>query len=437
MKAKVIGMVTAVLLAAGAAQAAEEPYVVSWVRHLGTTAPDAVGGLTVDLLGNVYIAGQTQGTLGGPNAGETDAFLGKYDASGNLLWTRQLGTSADDEARGVAADAFGNAYITGNTFGSLGGPNSGTRDAFVGKYDASGNLLWTRQLGTSADDVSHGVGVDKLGNVYITGDTTGDLCGPNAGSGDAFVRKYDASGNTLWTRQFGTSSVEAPSGISVDPLGNAYITGTTGGALGGPNAGGLDAFLVKCDSSGNVLWTRQLGTLGTEFGDGVSVDSLGNVYITGRTSGNLGGPNAGSSDAFLGKYNTSGNVLWTRQLGTSGNDVSHGVAVDELGNIYIAGDTSGSLGGPNAGSSDAFLIKYDTSGNVLWTRQLGTSAPDWATAVALDSLGSAYIAGQTDGNLGGPNAGGYDAFLVKYVVPEPATLSLLALGGLALLKGRR
>ena len=99
-----------------------------------------------------------------------------------------------DESNGVSADGLGNVYISGFTSGSLGGPNAGGTDAFVSKYDAAGTLQWTRQLGTSADDVSYGVSADGLGNVYISGCTGGSLGGPNAGGNDAFVSKYDAAG---------------------------------------------------------------------------------------------------------------------------------------------------------------------------------------------------------------------------------------------------
>ena len=106
---------------------------------------------------------------------------------------------------------------------------------------------------------------------------------------------------------------------------------------------------------------------------GVSADGLGNVYISGWTDGSLGGTNAGGCDAFLSKYDASGTLEWTRQLGTSEYDMSYGVSADGLGNVYISGDTEGSLEGTNAGGSDAFLSKYDASGTLEWTQQLGTS----------------------------------------------------------------
>ncbi len=348
-------------------------------------------------------------------------------ATHSLLWTEQLGTSSSDGSDSVSADGLGNVYISGVTQGNLGGTNAGGDDAFVSKYDASGTLLWTEQLGTSSSEFSNGVSADGLGNVYISGVTQGNLGGPNAGNSDVFVSKYDASGTLLWTEQLGTSSSDFSSGVSADGLGNVYISGSTQGNLGGPNAGNRDAFVSKYDASGTLLWTEQLGTSSWDESHGVSADGLGNVYISGTTLGNLGGTNAGSSDAFVSKYDASGTLLWTEQLGTSSWDESSGVSADGLGNVYISGNTQGNLGGPNAGGPDAFVSKYDASGTLLWTEQLGTSSGDVSRGVSADGLGNVYISGTTLGNLGGTNAGSFDAFVAKISdpIPEPSSIGLL------------
>jgi hypothetical protein len=205
--------------------------------------------VAVDGAGNAYIAGYTLGNLGGPNAGSVDAFLARYDASGALLWMRQLGTTESDVCYSVAADDAGNAYITGRTLGSLGGPHAGREDVFLAKFNSSGALLWTRQFGTTESDVGYGVAVDGAGDAYITGSTLGSLGGPNAGEDDAFLVKYDASGALLKTRQFGTTSEDRGNGVDVDVdvdgARNAYIAGFTYGSLGGANGGFQDAFLAR------------------------------------------------------------------------------------------------------------------------------------------------------------------------------------------------
>jgi hypothetical protein len=361
--------------------------------------------------GDIYITGYTAGSLGGPNAGEGDAFLAKYDASGALLWMRQMGTLASDSGRGVGVDGAGNAYVAGYTYGSLGGPNAGGADAFLAKYDSSGTLLWTRQAGTSAQDAGYGVAVDSAGTTYIVGTTEGSLGGPNAGNWDAFIAKYDASGAMLWMRQTGSSQYDSAHAVAVDSAGNAYIAGSTNGSPG-------DAFLAKYDASGTLAWTRRPATAFDDYAWGVAVDGAGNVYITGMTAGGLGGPNAGGMDVYLAKYDASGTLLWTRQTGVEGWDVGYGVTVDGAGHAHITGTTRGSLGGPSAGNDDYFLAKYDASGAPLWIRQAGTPEFEHSSGVAVDGAGNAYIAGFTEGSLGGPNAGGRDILLAKYGRPS-------------------
>ncbi len=389
-----------------------------WTRQLGTDLDDGSRSVSADGLGNVYISGYTTGSLDGRHVfpGDTEVFVSKYNAPGSVQWTRQLGSAENtfDTSYSVSADGLGNVYVSGYTNGSLGGPNAGGSDAFVAKYDAAGNLQWTRKLGTNAFDYAVGVSADGLGNVYISGYTGGSLGGTNAGGNDAFVAKYDAAGSLQWSRQWGTGSDDWGWRVSADGLGSVYISGYTTGSLGGTNAGGIDAFVSKYDAVGDLQWTRQLGTGSDDASWFVSADGVGNVYISGYTSGSLGGTNAGGNDAFVAKYDAAGDLQWTRQLGTSTDDASEGVSADGRGSVYISGGTHGSLGGANAGGNDAFVAKYDAAGNLHWTRQLGTSSNDSSFGVSADGLGNVYISGGTGGSLGGTNAGHGDAFVAKF-----------------------
>ena len=410
---------------------AEDPYQVAWIAQIGTNARDDSHSVAVDVFGNAYIGGATEGDFGGSHGGY-EAFLSKFDSGGNAVWTTHIGTDMTDVGQSIALDASGNAYITGYTYGDLGGQNLGVSDVFLVKVDSGGNEVWATQVGTSRYDDSYSVAVAASGNVYTSGRYE-----YSTGSENVLLNKFDSGGSEIWRKVIGTSSQDRSYSVAVDASDNAYISGRTGGKLGGYQFGRNDAFVSKFDSDGTEVWTTQIGTSDYDYSYSVALDASGNVYISGRTDGDLDGTSAGSSDGFLSKFDTDGDEVWTRQIGTSERDYSNSVALDASGNVFISGYTQGDLGGPNAGSVDAFLSKFDSDGNEFWRTQIGTGNADWSTSVAVDALGDVYISGSTWGDLGASNAGEYDAFLVKYEVPEPATLSMLALGALALIRRRR
>jgi outer membrane protein assembly factor BamB len=211
-----------------------------------------------------------------------DAYVRKFDVNGKELWTRQIGTSTDrdDQVRGIALDGAG-IYVAGSTADTLPGQTSaGNADAFVRRYDPAGNEVWTRQFGSSSFDQARGVAVTGSG-VYLAGITAGAMPGQtSAGAQDAFVRKYDAEGRELWTRQFGTRNMEDVTGIVADDTG-VYVAGTTLGVLPGQTgAGRADLFVRKYDAEGNDLWTRQFGTAEYDQARGAAAYG-GSIYLTG------------------------------------------------------------------------------------------------------------------------------------------------------------
>jgi hypothetical protein len=389
----------------------DPPGAVRWTRQFGTDALEIAYGIATGVNGGLYAAGFTEGGLEGPSAGTQDAYVRSFDRDGALLWTRQFGTVTSDLAFGVAADADGNATVVGFTFGDLGGPNTGGEDAFVRSYDANGDLRWTRQFGTAVFDTANAVAADASGNLYVAGGTEGGIGGPNAGSLDALLRAYDANGGVRWTRQFGTGLFDVAQSVAVDAAGNAYVAGNTRGALGGANAGNSDAFVIVYDATGGLRWSRQFGTSSEDLTTGVAVDADGTVYVTGYTTGALVGANAGGEDAFVRSYDVDGVLRWTRQFGSSGDDRARGIATDPDGHPYVAGTTAGVLDGSSAGLVDAFVRAFDRDGGVRFTRQFGTDGDDRARSIATDADGNAYTAGDTVGDLDGPNAGSTDAFV--------------------------
>ncbi len=421
------------LVVALATSLAEASAEFEWTRQLGTASYDGGTAVAADNWGNAYITGWTEGDLVAASAGTGDTFLAKYDGSGSLLWQRQLGTSDYEFNQEVASDWLGNAYTSGDTYGRFGGASAGNTDLFLAKYDDDGNQEWIRQLGSAGNDYNGGIVADALGQVYVTGWTEGDFAGPSFGGQDVIVAKYSAAGNPQWRLQLGTSSHESGLGIAADNVGNVYISGVTNGELAGTSASVPGAFLAKYDGLANQVWIRQLGT---GMGDvtvatAVTTDGLGNVYISGYTWGLLGQASYGDSDAFVAKYDVTGSLQWIRQFGTNGYDTSESISADALGNIFVAGTAGGSFsGGPTLIVPDAFVVQYDAAGNLLHVSQFGSNTHDSAHGVAADGFGRAYVAGLTYGDLAG-NLGNSDAFLVKInAIPEPQSIGLLSVAGI-------
>ena len=346
-----------------------------WIRQLGSSAYEAVARVASDPSGNIYVGGTTQGDLdGNTNAGSwsQDIYLVKYNPSGTKQWTKQLGTSSLESVAGIVTDPSGNIYVAGSTEDALGGnSNAGDYDIYLIKYNSSGTSQWIKQLGSSAKDhfwqSGDGIAIDSSNNIYVTGYTAGGLdSNSSSGGDDAFLVKFDSLGSKQWTRQLGTSSNDNGMLVTVDSSDNIYVSGYTLGALEGSNQGSSDVFLSKYNTSGNLQWTRQLGSDQADYPWSIAIDSSDNIYIAGWTEGDFDGHTfvvGGSHDYFVVKYNTSGAKQWSKLFGDNSEDKANGITTDSSGNIYITGNTRGSLGGfSNQGQTDYFLQKLDSSG---------------------------------------------------------------------------
>ena len=284
--------------------------------------------------------------------------------------------------------------------------------------EMTGARLWSWQSGYPDWDAAYAGTADADGNSILAGFVYGNFDGSTtAGGFDVGVVKLGPDGTKLWSRQIGTPGSDMGRAVAADTSGNIYIAGNAGGPLDGNAwAGDSDIFVTKFDRDGNRLWTRQSGTTGADSAGAVVVDGSGNIYIAGYATGSLNGsPYAGSADAVLLKYDPSGSLLYSREFGTAGSDVANAVTVDPSGNVYVAGITDGPLDGNSneGGGGDYFVVKFDTAGNRLWTRVTGTFSYETAKSVAADSTG-VYVAGYTQGRLGEASYGGYDAFIAKY-----------------------
>ena len=383
------------------------------------------------------------------------------------LWAKGAGGPNDEMGVFVATDASGNAFVAGYfkspslTLGSITLTRTGNCNVFLAKYDAGGNVIWAISPPGTDYDMPYAVATDASGNVVVAGlfsspvITFGSISLTNAGIEDAFVAKYDAAGNVMWAKRAGGADWDHAHGLAVDGTGNVFLAGSYRSpsiifgsiTLTNTAAGIYDAFLVKYDSGGNVLWAAAAGGPGNNLPMSLSTDQWGNVFMTGAytgplmTFGSMTVTNKGLDDLFIAKYDESGNVLWAKSEGGSREDNCYSVATDGAGNAYITGlfrsetITFGTIDLWNSAgwypTTDIFLTKYDGSGNVLWASGAGGLQNDQANSVVTDADGNVFFTGffysdsATFGSTILVNANDHsDMFLAKF---DPAGSNLWAL----------
>jgi hypothetical protein len=290
-----------------------------WATQVGTTAADRGYGLAVDASGTIYVGGYTKGNLGGTNVGDKDIYLLQLAATGGApVWIRQFGTAGEDKGMAVAAGG-GHAYIAGMTGDALGTPLPGTTpggiDGFLAQFDASGTRTWTAQVGTTAEDQLWGVAADAAGNATVSGFTAGDLFAPNAGDKDIVVGRFDPNGAMTLHDQLGTIGNDKGTNVALDGAGTTYVSGFSDGNLE-TNIGNFDAVIVKYGSGLTREWARQFGTTET---DGADAFAEGDVFLalhgttiwsSGFTMGSTATQaQAGAGDVFLTSFDDQGTNL--------------------------------------------------------------------------------------------------------------------------------
>ncbi|TGK20253.1 SBBP repeat-containing protein [Leptospira stimsonii] len=424
-----------------------------WTRLLGTSSSGALqaNSITSDQSNSVYVTGQASGNFDGQTlTGIYDLFVIKYNSSGSKQWTRSMGVAGDETtAYAITSDSSGNVYSVGSTNGSLDGqtfigssPDYIDTDLFIVKYDANGNKQWTRLLGiaTNSNVVAKAVVTDFSGNIFITGSSNSGLDGQTFGGGGTgyFIVKYNSAGVKQWTKLYAGPS---PSGIIYDNSnGKIYLVGTTLNmtTMDGVSVSGVnDSFLIQFDNNGNRIWTKLTGASGKDTkSNGATLDNNGNIYITGSTNGNIddqveSGNN--TRDLLVIKFDSNGNRLWTRQLGFTGSifeisnksAVGTGIAFDKNQSLYITGYTTGNLdkqahSDPSNSKHNVFISKYDLNGNKNWTSISGTKGfYSDAYSITIDQLGHPYLTGYTNGTLNGEAFVGTPSqtsnlFVIKY-----------------------
>jgi uncharacterized delta-60 repeat protein len=347
-----------------------------WAAHYDGPGneEDGATAIAVDGLGNVYVAGYSTGV------GTFEDYTAiKYDSSGGELWVARkdgTGQKVDSWAADMAVDTLGNSYVTGEIYWWP--PKGGDRlsDIATVKYDQDGLQLWVARYEEGDQDVPVSLKVDHAGNVYVTGRSY------NGTSSDYATVKYDPNGNELWDALYNSpyGYFDSASGMAVDTLGNVYVTGRS------YNGTSSDYATVKYDPSGNELWVARYNGPGggEDEPSSLGIDTSGNVYVTGR----------GAEDYLTVKYDSNGNELWTASYDGSSNefDQATALAVDPSGNVYVTGYSSGS-----GTQTDYATVKYDSNGNELWAARYDgpDSLTEYAHARAVDTSGDVYVTGSS------------------------------------------
>jgi len=419
---------------------------IAWSTYLGGAANDVGTAIAVDRAGSTYVAGSTSSAdlplrrpLQRKRRGRPiDAFVAKLDRQGRLVYATYLGGSRYTDARGIAVDAGGHAYVTGATAShdfprkravqrEYGG---GPFDAYVTKLSASGrSLVYSTLNGGPFNDRGYAIAVDDAGVAVAVGRTAHDSF-PTVGriapgpAGGAFVTKLAAGGRrVVYSTVLGgadrRNSSNTAFAVALGRDANAYVTGITS-APDFPTARAFQrrnraakstAFVSRIDARGTaIVSSSYLGGSIEDEGLGIAVDRAGAAYVTGHTASpdfpTVGPPLPGSRpdgpDAFVAKVAPGGRALaYSVLLGGDGEDAGNAIAVNRFGNAFVAGSTTAAdfpvtPGSAAPRSSDAFVAALGRGGSsFVYSMALGGSGDDVGLGLALDPGGDAHVTGQT------------------------------------------
>jgi len=414
-----------------------------------------VTGVAVDADGSVVMVGRLLGNVdfgGGvlePVGEGWNAFMFKTSADGSHIWSKRFGGTGEQSFSAVAVDGAGNIAVSANLTGTLGlGATTVTSDlghsSVIAKFDADGNLLWTRQC-TPLDASSSAVGVDiaagPSNELVLAGQLVGSidcagsvLTSSASGFDEVFVLRLDSAATPTVARRFVGSGMDAVGGVAVDLSGDIAIAGQFSGqiSLGGDvleSDGTFDVFAAKFNSSGVHLFSKAIHGNLDEIARDLAVDESGAVVVFGDFDGSLVFESLElqsihGRDLFVARITNDGSHQWVNRFGDTGDQLAAAVALDPQGDVVVVGGFSGELSmGASSylshGSHDAFVAKLDANGVPLWLKTAGDSEMQTVRAVAVSTAGSVVVAGDFRGALDfgqGPivSAGDDDVFLASF-----------------------
>jgi len=346
-----------------------------------------------------------------------------------IEWEKSLGGSSSENASSIQQTTDGGYIVAGSSNSNDGdvSGNNGQSDYWIVKLDASGNITWEKSLGGSNSDGAKSIQQTTDGGYIVAGislSNDGDVSG-NHGSYDYWIVKLDASGNITWEKSLGGSSADEASSIKQTSDGGYIVAGrsySNDGDVSG-NHGSGDNWIVKLDASGNITWEKSLGGSNDDWAFSIQQTSDGGYIVAGYSDSNDGDVSStnGSSDYWIVKLDASGNITWEKSLGGSSGDQARSIQQTSDGGYIVAGYSPSNDGdvSSNNGLSDYWIVKLDASGNITWEKSLGGSSADHANSIQQTSDGGYIVAGRStsnDGDVTG-NHGGQDIWVVKLAEP--------------------
>lgn len=321
--------------------------------------------ITSDASGNFYITGQAN----------EDIYLIKFDSTGHLQWNQTWGVDGLESLFEIALDSANNIYLGGFI-------NDGFNyyRYLLVKFNSVGEYQWNQIWGGSNSDDVYGMALDSIDNVYLVGATHNFTI-----STDMCLVKFNSLGQYQWNRTWGGNYFDRGNDIVIDPSDNIYITGMSV-TLGGSAS---SVFLLKYNNLGQYLWNTTYSYSVINQGVAIELDSLNNIYIGGSTSDiSLQG-----TDMLLLKYNQSGELLWDRIWGGSGDHVIYDIALDSDDEIYVVGTVNKSA----VKGYDFSFNQFDSSGEHQFNLTWGGYNYDIYIAITIDLTDNIYLAGMKDG----------------------------------------
>lgn len=339
--------------------------------------------------------------------GSYDIIVMKLNTWGEIIWQKVIGGADDDRVEALAIDSTNNIYLTGYQKTE----GQGNFDYFIVKLNNDGDLQWQKAIGGTSVDAAHDITIDNNDIIYVVGQQASST----HGSFDISVVKLDTTGVIDWQRTIGDSLENDGYGITNDTDGNIYITGKSIGETGNTNL-----VIIKMTATATIVWQKTIvttDTTGFMEGYGITFNS-DHIFVTGFQNS----ATHGLRDYFLIKMDLEGNQIWSKVYGGSKEDYSYSVKLDNDGNIYLAGkEYSNSYGGTE---SEYGVIKLDSSGDIIWQRAMGNLSIESARSIVPDNIGNVYVVGYQKSYTFGL----FDIGLIKLKDEQPSNMALNTLG---------